>query len=99
MRERRHAPRLRRPDLDPLALLVNVFDCGLVFSLAVFLMGQRTPTTSAADSVPEDRHAMVRFSATDDRLDGEGQRLGVAYRLPSGEVVYVPDTGPATAPR
>jgi len=33
---------------------------------------------------------MVR---TKDPLSGEGARLGVAYRLKSGEVVYVPDRG------
>lgn len=28
---------------------------------------------------------------TDRTLSGEGTRLGVAYRLPSGQVVYVPE--------
>jgi hypothetical protein len=32
------------------------------------------------------------YKPTTDRLGGEGQRLGIAYRLKSGEVVYVPET-------
>jgi len=35
------------------------------------------------------------YRATEEKLKGEGQRLGTAYRLKSGEVVYVPE---ATAP-
>ncbi|MFO0935521.1 MAG: DUF2149 domain-containing protein [Gemmataceae bacterium] len=30
---------------------------------------------------------------TDNKLTGEGERLGTAYRLKSGKVVYVPETG------
>ena len=32
-----------------------------------------------------------RFRVSEEILGGEGERLGTAYRLKSGEVVYVPD--------
>ena len=32
-----------------------------------------------------------KFRATSQKLGGEGEKLGVAYRLKSGEVVYVPE--------
>lgn len=32
-----------------------------------------------------------RFRATSEQLGGNGRRLGVAYQLAGGEVVYVPD--------
>ena len=32
-----------------------------------------------------------RFRMTQEQIGGSGQRLGVAYRLPTGEVVYVPE--------
>jgi hypothetical protein len=35
---------------------------------------------------------MERYRATSQQLSGEGQRLGTAYRLASGEVVYVPES-------
>jgi hypothetical protein len=35
---------------------------------------------------------LERYRATDQKLTGEGRRLGTAYRLASGEVVYVPES-------
>jgi hypothetical protein len=32
-----------------------------------------------------------RYRATNQEVTGRGQRLGVAYRLPTGDVVYVPE--------
>ncbi len=32
-----------------------------------------------------------RLRMTEEEIGGSGQRLGVAYRLPNGEVVYIPD--------
>lgn len=34
-----------------------------------------------------------RYRATSEQLTGQGRRLGTAYQLPSGEVVYVPESG------
>lgn len=34
---------------------------------------------------------LERFRPSNDELNGEGERLGTAYRLKSGEVVYVPE--------
>lgn len=40
-----------------------------------------------------------RYRATTEQMTGQGLKLGTAYRLNSGEVVYVPDGGaPAAAP-
>ncbi len=33
------------------------------------------------------------YQVSREQLGGEGERLGVAYRLKSGEVIYVPDDG------
>ena len=35
---------------------------------------------------------LERFRPGSDELTGEGERLGTAYRLKSGEVVYVPES-------
>ncbi|MDB5310523.1 MAG: hypothetical protein JWO38_4725 [Gemmataceae bacterium] len=35
---------------------------------------------------------------TDNKLGGEGEKLGTAYRLTSGKVVYVPDGGGLPGP-
>ena len=36
---------------------------------------------------------LPHYRVSRDELSGEGTRLGTAYRLKSGEVVYVPDDG------
>jgi len=33
------------------------------------------------------------YRMTPEDMQGQGQRLGICYRLSNGEVVYVPDTG------
>lgn len=41
----------------------------------------------------------IRVEEVSDRkLSGNGDRLGVAYRLPDGKVVYVPEEGAKAAP-
>jgi hypothetical protein len=81
-----------------------VFSVALLISLLSYL---KLPTTSMGGLVakPADSSAaaaklesfaakakpLERFRVSHDELRGEGQRLGTAYRLTSGEVVYVPD--------
>ena len=36
-----------------------------------------------------------RYQMSEEEIGGNGQRLGVAYRLPNGEVVYVPEKSEA----
>ncbi|WP_373649967.1 DUF2149 domain-containing protein [Schlesneria sp. DSM 10557] len=88
---------------DPLAGLVNLFDLWMVFSIALLLAlvsASRTPDVrSAAAPEPattevtpsEQQTRLDQFRVSHEKLKGEGQRLGTAYRLKSGEVVYVPD--------
>jgi len=92
--------RFRRLDDDPLALLVNFFDCAIVFATALLLvvqgtMAQERPNPgSPPDETPESRRvSLEHFRPADGRSKGEGVRLGVAYRLASGQVIYVPDNG------
>lgn len=89
---------------DPSAGLLNLLDVWVAFSvallLALFSYLQNTPvlertseTESFSQHVPslQDALKMPRFRPTHDPLTGNGTRLGVAYRLNSGEVVYVPE--------
>ena len=43
------------------------------------------------ESLKKENVKMERYRETRQELRGEGERLGTAYRLKSGEVVYVPD--------
>ncbi len=92
------------PDDDPLAGLVNLFDLWMVFSIALLLAlvgAVRLPSGSIASESSErdpsnelpskQQFRLDHFRVSQEQLTGEGNRLGTAYRLKSGEVVYVPD--------
>jgi len=88
-------------DDDPLAGLVNLFDLWMVFSIALLLAlvaASRLPEfsqsvqDSRADALPaKESSKLEQYRVSNEKLTGEGQRLGTAYRLKNGEVVYVPD--------
>ncbi len=104
-----HKRLLAESDVDPLAGLANLFDAAMVFAVALLLAlvaAQGSPQLAKASqptSDTEDEQArevpdqeakeMTHYRPSTKTLGGKGRRLGVAYRLDSGEVVYVPDTG------
>lgn len=76
---------------DPAAGLLNLFDLWMVFAIAL-LLSMLGAVKGSLSPVPDDaRRVEERLRPTGAELEGEGQRLGIAYRLKSGEVVYVPD--------
>lgn len=96
------SPARRRPraweaggDDDPGAGLVNLFDVWIAFAVALLLalVGYLQRPSARADAQADLAAARKteRFRPTDAPITGNGTRLGTAYRLASGEVVYVPD--------
>ncbi|GJM21255.1 MAG: hypothetical protein DHS20C15_11700 [Planctomycetota bacterium] len=76
---------------DPASGLVNLFDLWMVFAVAALLTSVGA-AREALQRVEADQHALPEaLRSTDRALEGRGERLGVAYRLSSGEVVYVPE--------
>lgn len=82
---------LRRLDGDPLALLVGLFDCALVLVLALALQVSQGKAPAVGAEVPRERRELPKYRVADGKAEGDGARLGVAYQLPNGEVVFVPD--------
>lgn len=92
-------------DDDPLAGLVNLFDVWMVFSIALLLalvaasklpgLAQAEPSNSTSSVPDQQANKLEHYRVSHDQLSGEGQRLGTAYRLKNGEVVYVPDVTPS----
>ena len=85
-------------DDDPAAGLLNLFDVWLVFAVAVLLAAwsasqATSPANREADLeiVTERGNEIETLKMTQNKLTGEGERLGTAYRLKSGKVVYVPE--------
>lgn len=103
------ARRLKRRGLkvdlkeDPFSLLINFVDCSLVFALGFMILALARPAAASApdgsaaeaevrpDALADIRRERLR--PTSDTASGEGVRLGTAYRLANGDVVYVPDSG------
>ena len=51
----------------------------------------KNPGSADMEIIKKEGRKIERFRATQEQLSGEGERLGTAYRLKSGEVVYVPE--------
>ena len=87
-RRRRHLTLLQADDHDPLAAVANLFDVAMVFAVALLV-------AYAAASAPlekvESGEIVDRRVETGQRTSGEGQRLGMAYRLTDGRIIYVPE--------
>ncbi len=94
-------------DEDPLASVANLFDVaiGLIAGLILAMVASNVPAQLPADAtvdvkrapaersvdVPTGRKPLDRLSASSRTLKGEGARLGSAYRLRDGSIVYVPE--------
>jgi hypothetical protein len=76
------------------ALLVALFG---MFSSTSALDPSATVTTlietrnGGVEMITKDKSGITIHKSTDEKASGNGTRLGVAYRLSSGEVVYVPE--------
>ena len=85
---------------DPLEGLANFFDLGVVFALGLLIVGLarispdllKSNLNNRLVALPKETVRLDRYRPSDDQLGGEGEKLGVAYRLRSGEVIYVPDS-------
>ncbi len=59
----------------------------------------KNPGQADMEIIRKEGVKLEHYQATADEMGGQGQRMGVCYRLANGEVVYVPekpaDPGPA----
>ena len=67
----------------------NLFDAILVLTVASLVT--LTASRAKANHVPDDTQRLQGFVDTGVQRAGQGQRLGVAYRLADGRLVYVPE--------
>ncbi|HAN96177.1 MAG TPA: hypothetical protein DCQ98_01495 [Planctomycetaceae bacterium] len=98
MRGRRSRPWRSESDDDPTSGLVNLFDLWMVVIVALLVLLVRLPIDAPsrvasepaadADPTPVDLLPLERFRESDRQLTGRGVKLGIAYRLENGEVVY-----------
>ena len=91
--------------LDGVANLFDlgiVFALGFMLALLTYLGLPRLSRAASSESpedvrsrtgetVRDDAQTLPRYRVSRETSEGEGVRLGTAYRLPGGEVIYVPD--------
>ena len=97
---------------DPLDGMANLFDLGVVFALGfgIAVLAQVSAQSPEAakhalqgkpaaqeERVPDRTLPMERYRSTDETLGGRGTRLGTAYKLANGDIVYVPEAPQAPA--
>lgn len=51
----------------------------------------KNPGTKQMEIIHKKGRKLEHYKISDKQLGGEGERLGTAYRLKTGEVVYVPE--------
>jgi hypothetical protein len=82
---------------DPAASLLNLFDVWIAFAAALLLAMAsyyNSGSKELARQLEQLREKGVKiehYRPAPEQLTGDGERLGTAYRLANGEVVYVPD--------
>ena len=90
---------------DPMNGVANLFDIALVFVAALlialvtrlpnsnshFAAGASAERNSNNGATPREGKELAKFRVGNRTVGGEGQRLGIAYQLPTGEVIYVPE--------
>lgn len=95
---------------DPLDGLVNLFDLGIVLSVAFLLaalssldltsaltsQSKADPATRPADAVVANENQRVRQIRLqpNERVVGRGKPLGTVYRLSDGRTILVPEPRP-----
>lgn len=97
-------------NLDPMAMVGNLFDVAMVFSVALmvalvsyldvadmlfadnFTM-VKNPGTEEMQIVTKEEGKIVRYTAESgsNGSGSKGKRVGTAYQLENGEIIYLPE--------
>ncbi|MFO1030249.1 MAG: DUF2149 domain-containing protein [Planctomycetota bacterium] len=90
----RRRPRRRRlagdDDVDPIAFVPNLLDAVLVLTVAALVALTSIRAQGTATASP-DGPPLEGFVDSGVPRAGQGERLGVAYRLADGRLIYVPE--------
>lgn len=109
-RQRRISKFSREEDVDPLSVIVNLFDVAMVFAVAlmvamvmnmnmteVFTQEDYTivknPGKDNMEIITKEGNQINKYTPSQDQSSSQtkGRKVGIAYELENGEIIYVPE--------
>lgn len=111
MRRKRRISKFRvEEDVDPLSVIVNLFDVAMVFSVALMVamvmnmnMSEvftkedftvvKNPGKDNMEIITKEGGKINKYTPSEDKKssDKKGKKIGIAYELENGEIIYVPE--------
>ena len=97
-RNRRVSKFLKEEDTDPLSVVVNLFDVAMVFAVA--LMVAMVMHMNMTEVFGQEDFTIVKnpgkenmeiISKKEEESGKRGRKVGIAYELDNGEIIYVPE--------
>ena len=109
-RQRRISKFSKEEDIDPLSVIVNLFDVAMVFAVAlmvamvmhmnmteVFTQEDYTivknPGKDNMEIITKEGNKINKYTPSADTQSSQqkGKKVGIAYELENGEIIYVPE--------
>ena len=91
-------------DSDPLSVVVNLFDVAMVFAVALMVamvmhmnMTEdftvvKNPGKENMEIIMKEGNKINKYTPSEQQGSGaKGKRVGIAYELENGEIIYVPE--------
>ena len=78
-------------DSDPMGTVANLFDVAMVFAVA--LMVALVSRFNMMEIITKEGQEIKKYTPSEDpKTSGKrGKKVGVAYQLENGEIIYVPE--------
>ncbi len=109
-RQRRISKFAKEEDVDPLSVIVNLFDVAMVFAVAlmvamvmhmnmteVFTQEDYTivknPGKDNMEIITKEGNKINKYTPSQEQSSSQqkGKKVGIAYELENGEIIYVPE--------
>ena len=100
-RRRRNSVFNQTEDTDPLSVVVNLFDVAMVMNMnmtEVFTKENFTvvknPGKDNMEIITKEGNKINKYTPSEDKSNNsqkKGKKVGVAYELENGEIIYVPE--------
>ena len=79
---------------DPMSVVGNLFDVAMVFAVALMVALVKNPGKENMEIITKEGEKINRYTPSEDQDSQSGKRgrkVGVAYELENGEIIYVPE--------